>query len=299
MRPVTGSGVDHVLGRQEEHHERHGLDKAEFEPPEDQVQSHSADFDHEKERECSSLERMKEGPGQDVERRVPDQAVRVSKRAVRGEVHDGRRRIRQVRDAPVPVLENAVDEVGIEPITRACDREGSGRPLKHTSQVRGRRSQQDRATGEGIRDAHHQPAQEYLPTAPFGSMTYSAVEMKRSAPMVAGIPMARPMARSSVESLGASRGLVVSEFSKHIVITCDRTSAADGTTIVCRGGCGRPQMSVTQTVPRVYHSGDVTDGPCTQNRSPQSSNLHGFARYVSQRASDSSETGQRGERPAH
>src|SRR4029453_9421674 len=46
-------------------------------------------------------------------------------------------------------------------------------------------------------------------------------------------------------------------------------------------------MPVTQTVPRVYHSGDVTDGPCTQNRSPQSSNLHGFARYVSQRASDS------------
>ena len=71
LRPVTGSGVDHVLGRQEEHHERHGLDKAEFEPPEDQLASHSADFDHEKERECSSLERMKEGPGQDVERRVP------------------------------------------------------------------------------------------------------------------------------------------------------------------------------------------------------------------------------------
>ena len=71
LRPVTGSGVDHVLGRQEEHHERHGLDKAEFEPPENQVQRHSADFDHEKERECSSLERMKEGPGQDVERRVP------------------------------------------------------------------------------------------------------------------------------------------------------------------------------------------------------------------------------------
>jgi hypothetical protein len=92
---------------------------------------------------------------------------------------------------------------------------------------------------------------------------------------------------------------VVSEFGKPVVITCDRTSAADGTTIVCRGGCGRPQMSVARTVPRVYHSGDVTTGPCTQNRSPQSSNLHGFARYVSQRASDSSETGQRGERPAH
>ena len=32
-----------------------------------------------------------------------------------------------------------------------------------------------------------------------GSMTYSAGEMQRSAPMVAGIPMARPMARSSVD----------------------------------------------------------------------------------------------------
>src|SRR5215203_2151175 len=76
------------------------------------------------------------------------------------------------------VLENAVDEVGIEPITGpeiAKDR-------AHTCQVRGRRSLQDRATGEGIRDAHHQPAQEYLPTATLGSMTYSGVEMKRSVP---------------------------------------------------------------------------------------------------------------------
>src|SRR5207237_10818156 len=117
LRPHAQEAAQDVTRCEKERTQEECLDERKAErKPEHQVQRDNADLQHDEQHQTVRLKRMEERPEHEVEGRVQDETVRVAEGSSNRREHRRRRRIGECAEAAVPMLQEEIDEIRIDPV---------------------------------------------------------------------------------------------------------------------------------------------------------------------------------------